>query len=114
VHGPFNVVFDTASAFSWKASRHLIGKGGTYVTTLPTLTFFRDMLLSIVTPTRARFVIVKPRAKDLDLLGIWLKQGLKVPIFQTVKVKDVVTGLKRLQAGAVHGRIAVDVAGGWD
>jgi NADPH:quinone reductase-like Zn-dependent oxidoreductase len=114
VRGPFNVVFDTAAAFSWKTSRHLIGKGGTYVTTLPTMTFFRDMLLSIVTPTRARFIIVKPRAKDLDLLGIWFKQGLKVPIFQIVKVKDVAAGLKRLQAGAVHGRIAVDVAGGWD
>jgi NADPH:quinone reductase-like Zn-dependent oxidoreductase len=112
--GPFNVVFDTAAASSWKASRHLIEKGGAYVTTLPTLTFFRDMLLSLVTSTRARFVIVKPRAQDLDLLGSWLMQGLKVPIFQTVKIKDVAAGLKRLQAGAVRGRIAVDVAGGWD
>ena len=113
-HGTFDVIFDTAAAFSWKASRHLIEKGGTYVTTLPTLTFFRDMLLSIVTNTRARFVIVKPRPKDLDLLGGWLKQGLKVPIFQTVKVKNVAVGLKRLQEGAVHGRIAVDVEGGWE
>jgi hypothetical protein len=31
-----------------------------------------------------------------------------------VKIKDVASGLKRLQAGAVRGRIAVDVAGGWD
>lgn len=43
-----------------------------------------------------------------------LRQGLKVPIFQTVKIKDVAAGLKRLQSGAVHGRIAVDVAGGWN
>jgi hypothetical protein len=84
------------------------------VTTLPTPAFFRDKLASIVTPTHAHFVIVKPRAHDLDLLGSWLKHGLKVPVFQTIKVKDVAAGLKRFQAGAVHGRIAVDVVGGWD
>ena len=84
------------------------------MTTLPTPAFFRDKLASIVTPTRAHFVIVKPRTQDIDLLGSWLKHGLKVPIFQTVKIKDVAAGLKRLQSGAVHGRIAVDVAGGLD
>jgi NADPH:quinone reductase-like Zn-dependent oxidoreductase len=112
--GPFNVVFDTAAASSWQASRHLIERGGAYVTTLPSLAFFRDKLASIVTPTRAHFVIVKPRTQDLDLLGSWIKHGLKVPIFQTVKIKDVAAGLKRLQSGSVRGRIAVDVAGGWD
>jgi NADPH:quinone reductase-like Zn-dependent oxidoreductase len=112
--GSFNVIFDTAAASSWKASHRLIEKGGAYVTTLPSLAFFLDKLVSIASPTRAHFVIVKPRAQDLDLLGKWLSQGLKVPIFQTIKVRDVAAGLKRLQAGAVHGRIAVDVAGGWD
>jgi NADPH:quinone reductase len=114
VRGPFNVVFDTAAAFSWKLTRHFIEKGGAYVTTLPSLIFFRDKLVSIISSTRAHFVIVKPRTQDLDLLGSWLGLGLKVPIFQTVKVKDVAAGLKRLQEGKVQGRIAVDVAGGWD
>ena len=112
--GPFNVIFDSAAASSWKASRHLIEKGGAYVTTLPSIGFLWDKIASLVTPTRTHFVIVKPRGQDLDLLGNWLRQGLKVPIFQTVKVKDIAAGLKRLQDGAVHGRIAVDVAGGWD
>ena len=112
--GHFNVIFDTAAASSWKASHRLIEKGGAYVTTLPSIAFLWDKLASIVTPTRAHFVIVKPRADDFNLLGIWLSQGLKVPIFQTVKVKDVAAGLKRLQAGGVHGRIVVDVAGGWN
>jgi NADPH:quinone reductase-like Zn-dependent oxidoreductase len=112
--GPFNVIFDTAAASSWKESRHFIEKGGAYVTTLPSIAFLWDKIASIISPTRAHFVIVKPHAKDLDLLGIWLSQGLKVPVFQTVKVRDVAAGLKRLQAGAVRGRIAVDVAGGWD
>ena len=112
--GPFSVVFDTAAAYSWKASRHLLEKGGAYVTTLPSLAFFRNKLASIFTSPRAHFVIVKSRAGDLDLVGSWLGTGLKVPIFQTIKVKDAAAGLKRFQAGAVHGRITVDVAGGWD
>ena len=112
--GPFNVIFDTAAASSWKASHHLIEKGGAYVTTLPSIAFLWDKLASLFTSTRTHFVIVKPRAQDFDQLGIWLSQRLKVPIFQTVKVKDVAVGLKRLQGGGVHGRIAVDVIGGWD
>ena len=114
VRGPFNVVFDTAAAYSWKSTRHLIEKRGAYVTTLPTVAFFRDKLASFLISPRAHFVIVKSRAKDLDLLGIWLGQGLKVPIFQTIKVKDVAAGLKRYQGGGMRGRIAVDVSGGWD
>jgi NADPH:quinone reductase-like Zn-dependent oxidoreductase len=104
VSGPFNVVFDAAAAFSWQASRHLIERGGAYVTTMPSAAFFRDKIASLLTPTHAHFVIVKPRGIDIDLLGSWLKHGLKVPIFQTVKIKDVPAGLKLLQAGGtVHG-----------
>ena len=111
--GPFDVVFDVAAVSSWSATRHLLGKGGVYVTTLPGPAIVFQLGLSLFTATRAKMVIVKNRADDLALLGVWLTEGLKVPIDSTVPVRDVVTGIKRMAAGELRGRISVDVIGGF-
>jgi NADPH:quinone reductase len=111
--GPFDVVFDAAAFSSWSATRHLLGKGGVYVTTLPGPAIVFHLGLSLLTAIRAKMVMVKNRADDLALLGRWLTEGLKVPIDSTVPVRDVVSGIKRLAAGQVRGRISVDVIGGF-
>ena len=111
--GPFDVVFDAAAVSSWSATRHLLGKGGVYVTTLPGPAIVLHLGLSLFTATRAKMVMVKNRADDLALLGRWLSEGLKVPIDSTVPVRDVVAGIKRLAAGEMRGRISVDVIGGF-
>lgn len=111
--GPFDVVFDAAAAASWSATRHLLGKGGVYVTTLPGPALVLHLGLSLFTATRAKMVIVKNRAEDLALLGRWLTEGMKVPIDSTVPVRDVVEGIRRMAAGDMRGRIGVDVIGGF-
>lgn len=111
--GPFDVVFDAAAVSSWSATRHLLGKGGVYVTTLPGPAIVFHLGLSLLTATRAKMVIVKSRADDLALLGRWLTEGLRVPIDSTVAVRDVVAGIRRLAAGGMSGRISVDVIGGF-
>jgi len=111
--GPFDVVLDAAAVSSWSATRHLLGKGGVYVTTLPGPAIVFHLGLSLFTGTRAKMVIVKNRTDDLALLGRWLTQGLQVPIESTVPVRDVVAGIKRLAAGEMRGRIGVDVIGGF-
>jgi NADPH:quinone reductase len=111
--GPFDVVFDAAAVSSWTATRHLLGRGGVYVTTLPGPAIVLHLGLSLFTATRAKMVMVKNRAEDLALLGRWLNEGLKVPIDSTVPVRDVVAGIKRLAAGERRGRISVDVIGGF-
>jgi NADPH:quinone reductase-like Zn-dependent oxidoreductase len=111
--GPFDVVFDAAAVSSWSATRHLLGKGGVYVTTLPGPAIVFHLGLSLFTATRAKIVVVKSRTDDLALVGRWLTEGLKVPIDSTVPVRDVVAGIKRLAAGEMRGRISVDVIGGF-
>jgi NADPH:quinone reductase-like Zn-dependent oxidoreductase len=112
--GPFDVVFDAAAAYSWKATRHLLGPGGAYVTTLPSVGLARDLLWSRLAGQRAAIVIVKPVAADVALLAQWLAEGLQVPIDSTVPVKDVKKGILHQQQGQVRGRIAVQVLGGFD
>ncbi len=110
--GPFDVVIDAAAGYRWRQWRRALVPGGTYVTTLPSLQFLVDKVLSLFSNTRTSFVNVKARSADLQLLGSWLADGLEVPIDHIVAVRDVATALEQLRRGAALGRIAVDVAGG--
>ncbi len=108
--GPFDVVFDSAAGYRWSQWKVLLKPGGAYVTTLPSLTFGVDLMASLFSKTRAKFLMVKSKAADLQLLGEWLTSGLEVPLDSTIAVRDVAKGLARLKAGEVIGRVAVDVA----
>ena len=111
--GPYDVIVDAAAAYRWKHWRGKLAKGGAFVSTLPSLGFFIDKVMSLFSPTRAMFVNVKSRATDLKLLGEWLADGLEVPIDRVVPVKDVAGALDVLHKGAAVGRIGVDVANGF-
>jgi NADPH:quinone reductase len=111
--GPFDVIFDSAAAYRWSQWKSRIKTGGAYVTTLPSASFFADKMVSLLSGSRAEFVIVKSRAQDLKLLGEWLTQGLEIPIDTKIPVREVAQGLVRLKAGEVLGRICVDVMGGF-
>jgi NADPH:quinone reductase len=108
--GPFDVVFDSAASYRWSQWKALLKPGGAYVTTLPSLTFGVDLIASLFSMTRTRFLMVKSKAADLQLLGEWLADGLEVHLDSTIPVWDVANGLARLKKGEVLGRVAVDVS----
>lgn len=81
------------------------------MSTLPSLDFAVDKLASVFASTRVHFVSVKSRPADLQLLAIWLEQGLEVPLAETLPVREIAGGLAQLQRAG--GRIAVRVADGF-
>ncbi len=111
--GPYDVIVDAAAAYRWSAWKKSLARGGTFVTTLPSLAFAVDKVASIFSSSRVEFVNVKARAADLKLLGEWLASGLEVTVDHTVPVREVAKGLAALHGGSALGRIAVDVAGGF-
>jgi NADPH:quinone reductase len=108
--GPFDVVFDAAGVYRWSQWKSSLQPGGAFVTTLPTLAFLTDMIASIVSPTRAKFIMVKSKPADLHLLAGWMANGLEVHLDSTIPVRDVAKGLARLQKGETVGRVVVTVA----
>lgn len=110
--GAFDLVFDAAAAYRWKAWRGKLKPGGQYVTTLPSLSFAMDKLASLLAGTRAGFVTVKSRDADLKLLAEWLGSGLQFPLDATIPAREVPRALERLRRGEVLGKIAVDVLAG--
>jgi NADPH:quinone reductase-like Zn-dependent oxidoreductase len=111
VNDKFDVVFDAASAYRWRDWRRNLKPGGTYVTTFPSVAFAIDKVASWFSRTRVRFIQVKSRPADLELLGKWLQEGLEVPLVGSVAVRDVARGLLQLQQSG--GRISVRVADGF-
>jgi NADPH:quinone reductase-like Zn-dependent oxidoreductase len=107
----FDVAFDAAAAYRWRLWRGALKAGGAFVSTLPSLDVAVDKVHSLFTGTRVHFVNVKSRPADLGLLASWLEEGLEVPLASTIPVRDVASGLRRLQEKG--GRIAVRVADGF-
>jgi NADPH:quinone reductase-like Zn-dependent oxidoreductase len=107
----FDVVFDASAAYRWGQWRGALKPGGAFVTTLPSLAFAGDKILSLFSSTRAHFVNVKSRPADLKLLASWLAEGLEVPLASTIPVREVTAGLLRLHKAG--GRIGVRVADGF-
>ncbi len=112
-HGPFDIVFDAAAAYRWKQWKTKLKPGGTYITTIPSLSFMADTLASLFSQTRVAFVTVKSVPSDLQQLGEWLAEGFEVPLDSVIPVRAVADGLARLMNGTVTGRIAVNVLGGF-
>jgi NADPH:quinone reductase-like Zn-dependent oxidoreductase len=109
----FDVILDTAAAHGFPSLRRLLAPRGAYVTTLPSAGWFAGAALALASSRRSRFIAVAPVAADLTLLGSWLADGLRVPIDRQFAVRDAAAAFDRLGRGAMRGRIAIEVGGGW-
>ena len=81
------------------------------MTTFPSVAFVVDKVASWFSRTRVKFVQVKSRPADLELLGTGCKKGSKCRSRATVAVRDVARALAQLQQSG--GRISVGVADGF-
>jgi NADPH:quinone reductase-like Zn-dependent oxidoreductase len=113
VSGPFDVIFDAAAAYRWSQWKGKLKRGGTFVTTLPSVALAADKLMSLASSSRVRMVYVKANDRDLTLLGEWLSEGMEIPVDLTYPVTKLDQALSRYENGEFLGRILVDVWNGF-
>ena len=107
----FDLVLDAASMSSFAEVEPRLGRGGSYVTLLPSASLVRGMAKSLVARKRCTFVTVKSRAADLDQLGSWLAAGkLSASVHTTFDLQAITDALAKLASGSVQGKIAIRVA----
>jgi NADPH:quinone reductase len=111
--GPFDVIFDAASAHSFLSARHRLTPKGTYVRTLPDPGIALGKLAGLITGQRCEFITVQSVAADLDQMGVWIAGGMQVPIDSRFPVKDLAKAIARARSGEARGRIAIQVEGGF-
>jgi len=106
----FDVLLDAAAMSSFQKTRHLLKRGGAYVTLLPSASLFGGMLLSLFSSKRCTFVTVQSRTTDLEQLGAWMAAGdLDASVERTYELSEVADALAALQSGAVQGKLAIRV-----
>ena len=113
VPGPFDVVFDTAAAYSYAACRHLIAANGAYVTTLPNAGLIIGKLLTLSSSRRCAMISVKPVREDFDLVAAFIAEGMAIPIDTAFPVRELSLAFARLQKGEMRGRVSIQVEGGF-
>ncbi|HTL38842.1 MAG TPA: NAD(P)-dependent alcohol dehydrogenase [Kofleriaceae bacterium] len=113
IEGAFDVIFDSAAAYSFTTFRHALARGGAYVTTLPGPALLTGKLLSAFSSKRCHTFLVKPVRADLEIVGELLAAGMKVSIDSHFPVRDLSKALERHARGEVRGRIVIDVERGW-
>jgi NADPH:quinone reductase-like Zn-dependent oxidoreductase len=114
--GQFDMIFDTPNALSSLKSLKYLKPKGTIVMTLPDNWSFVSGFLwtHLFCRKKVVFVEVKSKKADLEVLGRWLEDGLKVDIDSTFQAKDMSKALAR-NRDAAHkkGRVVVKVENGW-
>ena len=106
----FDVLLDAASMSSFQKTKHLLNRGGAYVTLLPSATLVGGILLSLFSSKRCTSEHVQSRAADLDQLGRWLASGeLRASVEKVYPLAEVPHALAALQSGAVQGKLAIRV-----
>jgi NADPH:quinone reductase-like Zn-dependent oxidoreductase len=113
VPGPFDVIFDAATAHSYLACRRQLAKTGSYVPTLPSTGLLVGMALAAFSSQRCAFAAVKSAAKDLEQVAAWLLDGLQAPIEARFPVRELGAAMDRFAKGELRGRVVVQVEGGF-
>jgi NADPH:quinone reductase-like Zn-dependent oxidoreductase len=110
----YDIVFDTPAYYSYSKCAKILKPNGTYVTTLPSLSFLTGKISTIFSSRSCRMVQVKSKRGDLELVGTWLSEGLEVPVDSAFKVSDLDSAYKRLTSTGRMGKVVIDVADGWE
>lgn len=109
----FDVVLDTPAAYSYGKCAHLLSNTGAYVSTLPKVSLFAGQARTLFGSRKCSLVTVKSKQADLELVGDWLADGLKVPIDATYKIADLNEANEHRMSHATSGVVVIDVAQGW-
>lgn len=106
----FDLLLDAAAMSSFAKTRHLLNRGGAYITLLPSASLFGGILLSLFSSKRCTFVTVQSRRADLEQLGAWMAAGdLDASVERIYPLSEVGDALGALKSGAVQGKLAIRV-----
>lgn len=110
---PFDCFFDVFGNQSFSAIRPLLRSRGTYVTTVPKQRNFIDHALTLLSPLRrARVVVVRSRAADLEQLSRWVADGRLKPIIATVlPLSEIRQSHELIETRRTRGKIVLDISG---
>lgn len=108
----WDVFFDVFGNHTWRRVRPALRPGGVYVQTVPSPRIVLDQLATLVTPTRARLVVVKSRARDLRELAHLVEAGALRPVVdREYPLEEVRAAQEHLETKHARGKVVLRVDG---
>ena len=115
-HGTFaagsehDVIFDVYGNLSYRKVRGALSLRGAYVTTVPSPRIAFDMARTLLTPQRARLVVIAPRQRDLATLTHWVDEKSLHPVVDRVFAwSEVREAARYLESRHAKGKVVVRV-----
>ncbi len=106
----YDAFFDIFGNRSFAAIRPALAPRGTYVTTVPSLRNLADVALTRFRHPRARMVVVRSRAADLDVLAALVDAGQLKPVVDRIfSLHDVRAAAAYLETKRARGKIIIQI-----
>lgn len=112
----FDLFFDVFGNYSFGRVRHLLRRGGRYITTVPNFTNYREALLRHpggpgLPGKKAAVVVVQANHADLETVGQWVEAGhLRAVIDATYALADIQQVHAHLGRKRTRGKVLIQVA----
>lgn len=106
----YDIVFDIMGNESFMSCKHLLKKGGTYITSLPRPKVILHRFISLFTTKRVRTLLMEPNGKDLDYLNFLMEfRKFRTRIDSIYKLDDIAKAHSRSESGHVEGKVVVGI-----
>jgi NADPH:quinone reductase-like Zn-dependent oxidoreductase len=107
----YDVIFDAVAKSSFSRCKGSLKQGGLYLTTVPNLAFFLQMLLSSAGSKKAKMGDAVPKLEDLVFLKELTEAGkLKAVIDRRYPLEQTAEAFKYVEKGHKKGNVVITVA----
>lgn len=108
----YDCIFDAVAKQTFPKCRKVLKSKGIYISTLPDLSgAFWNLLTSILPGKTAKWIVLDPNAKDLNLLKDWLESDrLRVIVDRVYPLSEVAIAHRYSESGRAVGKIIIKVS----
>ena len=106
----YDIIFDAVANQSFLTVKKHLNINGRYVTTLPSIGVFRDMLLGSFCSKKSKIIAVKSVSEDLRFLGELIKSKKLITIIDKIyELKDIKVAHIYSETGRVVGKLVISI-----
>ncbi len=108
----YDIIFDVVGTESFMTCRHLLKKGGTYITALPRPKLILHLFFSLFIPgKKVKTILMKARGSDIEYLNKLIQLGkFKVFIDKTFTLEEISKAHTYSEQGHTEGKIVIKIS----
>jgi NADPH:quinone reductase-like Zn-dependent oxidoreductase len=107
----YDVIFDAAGVQTYKNCRHLLKRGGRYLTTLPRPKLVIHKLISLFTSKKVKTLLMKSKGDDLRVLSEMISNNqLRIFIDSVFPLEKIADAHRRAEEYTTEGKIIIQIS----